>query len=328
MLAWFTETGFGYLLGVVAVTLVGLALVYRGLWGDRSKGRVRCPKCWYDMRGTLPRLECPECGHDAGHQRRLYRTRRGRRRIVVGLVLVLQSAYPLVIVGGYWREQTVVRKYGLPFSPVDRALESVPLFFGDDIPSFGPAWLVDRLPVELARFFDWCNVLRVRDPAQLAACPSLRHLRGINADRQPVTDAGLMHLKGLSKLEILYLKNTQVTDAGLVHLKGLSKLKLLDLSATQITDAGLVHLKGLSKLWFLNLADTAVTDAGLKHLKGLSNLRNLILYDTQVTDAGLVHLKRLSKLKRLGLENTQVTDAGWVRLRETVPNVRIIRRSP
>ena len=40
----------------------------------------------------------------------------------------------------------------------------------------------------------------------------------------------------------------QTTDAGLVHLKGLAKLNGLDLSHTPITDTGLVHLKGLTKL--------------------------------------------------------------------------------
>ena len=39
-----------------------------------------------------------------------------------------------------------------------------------------------------------------------------------------VTDAGLAHLKRLTKLETLYLHRTKVTDAGLVHLKGLTKL--------------------------------------------------------------------------------------------------------
>jgi hypothetical protein len=43
MLDWFTETGFAYLLGVAVVPLIGLVLLYRGLWGDRSKGRVRWP---------------------------------------------------------------------------------------------------------------------------------------------------------------------------------------------------------------------------------------------------------------------------------------------
>ena len=92
MLSWFIETGFGYLLGlfepprplgldqwspgiyllgVVAVPAAGSLIICWGLWGDRSKGRVRCPKCWYDMRGTVPRLECPECGHDAKQKRLL-----------------------------------------------------------------------------------------------------------------------------------------------------------------------------------------------------------------------------------------------------------------
>ena len=41
----------------------------------------------------------------------------------------------------------------------------------------------------------------------------------------------------------LYLNNTQVTDAGLVHLKGLSKLQYLDLSNTQVTDEGVKKLQ-------------------------------------------------------------------------------------
>jgi hypothetical protein len=92
MFDWFIESGFIYLLGVAFVTLVGLLVVYRGLWGDRSKGRVRCPKCWYDMRGSLPKLECPECGHDAQQEHRLYRNRRRSGRIVIGVVLVLGAA--------------------------------------------------------------------------------------------------------------------------------------------------------------------------------------------------------------------------------------------
>jgi len=34
-----------------------------------------------------------------------------------------------------------------------------------------------------------------------------------------------------------------VTDAGLVHLKGLTQLRTLNLSLTQITDAGVAELK-------------------------------------------------------------------------------------
>ena len=63
-----------------------------------------------------------------------------------------------------------------------------------------------------------------------------------------------------------------VTDAGLVHLKGLARLEKLDLTNTQITDAGLVHLKGLTKLQRLNFWDTQVTYEGVKKLqKALPN---------------------------------------------------------
>ena len=94
------------------------------------------------------------------------------------------------------------------------------------------------------------------------------------------------------------LGNSQVTDAGLVHLKGLPQLQSLCLYGTQVTDAGLVHLKGLTRLQSLNLATPQVTDAGLVHLEGLTQLQSLVVGGTQVTDAGLVHLKGLTDSNR------------------------------
>ena len=83
-----------------------------------------------------------------------------------------------------------------------------------------------------------------------------------------VTDSGLVHLKGLTKLETLGLGFCpKITDAGMVHLKGLTNLQSLDLRKTKITDAGLVHLKGLNKLQWLYLMGTKVTDAGVSDLK-------------------------------------------------------------
>ena len=88
------------------------------------------------------------------------------------------------------------------------------------------------------------------------------------------------------------LRGTQVTDAGLVHLKGLTSLKELILSYTQITDARLLHLKGLTSLQRLGLDGTQVTDAGLEHLKGLTGLEYVYLNNTQITDAGVEDLKK------------------------------------
>lgn len=61
--------------------------------------------------------------------------------------------------------------------------------------------------------------------------------------------------------------HADVTDAGLVHLKGLTELQSLDLMATNVSDAGLEHLRGLTRLQSLNLMATKVTDAGVKDLQ-------------------------------------------------------------
>ena len=63
-----------------------------------------------------------------------------------------------------------------------------------------------------------------------------------------VTDAGLIHLAGLTQLEELWLQKTRITDDGLAHLAQLTSLKELWLLETRITDAGVAHLAGLTNL--------------------------------------------------------------------------------
>ena len=73
------------------------------------------------------------------------------------------------------------------------------------------------------------------------------------------------------------LRGSKVTDAGLVHLKGLTNLNFLGISGARVTDSGLVHLKGLTSLHTLSLSYNNVTDAGLVHLNGLTNLQTMWL---------------------------------------------------
>jgi hypothetical protein len=141
--------------------------------------------------------------------------------------------------------------------------------------------------------------------------------------RQPVTDAGLVHLKGLKSLSNLRLSETKVTDTGLVHIKGLTKLSRLFLSDIQVTDAGLVYLKRLVHMEMLDLSKTDVTDAGLIHLKGMTSLTHLYLSDTKVTDAGLVHLKGIWSLRSLSFIGTKVTDSGVKDIQSALPKCRI-----
>ena len=65
------------------------------------------------------------------------------------------------------------------------------------------------------------------------------HCPFCNHDETKVTDAGLVHLKGMTGLEVwLGLSDTKVTDDGLKHLEGFTKLRSLTLHRTQVTEAG------------------------------------------------------------------------------------------
>ena len=162
-----------------------------------------------------------------------------------------------------------------------------------------------------------------------------------------ITDAGLVHLKGLTLLETLRLENRQIGDAGLAHLGGLTSLKTLYLGGTQVTDAGMAHVKNLTELESLCVHKTEITDAGLEHLKdltglvylcvhhtnvsktglaylqGLNSLKTLYLNNTQVSDGGLEHLKGLTALEKLNLRGTSVSKAGLTDLKQALPNCSI-----
>jgi hypothetical protein len=69
----------------------GLLLLLWSLFWDRSRGRRRCPKCWYDMAG-LPGLKCPECGREARRERLFHRTRRRPKAAILAVVLILGAA--------------------------------------------------------------------------------------------------------------------------------------------------------------------------------------------------------------------------------------------
>ena len=191
----------------------------------------------------------------------------------------------------------------------------------------GPAWMRKVLGDD---FFG--KVVSV----ELQNDEDLEHLRGLTSleelylreryfdDGTLATDAGLQYLKRLTNLQRLDLGGTRTSDAGVKHLKGLTKLRELVLDETQVTDAGLKHLKELTNLEWLDLDVTQVTDAGLKHLKGLTNLEKLYLQGTQITDIGLKHLGGLTNLKDLALADTHVTEEGIQKLQQALPKCKIV----
>ena len=103
-----------------AVALAAFVGVVWALFWDRSRGRKRCRRCWYDMAGAPTETQdlpaaCPECGRAHSKPKHLTRTRRRWvRAIVLGLVMV---------VGGYglWVVPRVIEE-GRPGLVPDAAL--------------------------------------------------------------------------------------------------------------------------------------------------------------------------------------------------------------
>ncbi|KAK2982825.1 hypothetical protein RJ640_021315 [Escallonia rubra] len=96
---------------------------------------------------------------------------------------------------------------------------------------------------------------------------ALSALLYLNLSRCKLTDDGCEKFSELRTLKVLNLGfNEEISDAVLVHLKGLVNLESLNLSFTVVTDGGLRKLSGLSSLKSLNLDARQITDAGLAAL--------------------------------------------------------------
>jgi Leucine-rich repeat (LRR) protein len=176
----------------------------------------------------------------------------------------------------------------------------------------GPSWLRSLFGLD---FFARVVEAVIETDAQTEHLKGLHRLETLYLTGNRVTDVGMARLEGLTQLQDLTLVGSRVTNTGLEHVGGLSQLQNLNVGGTQVTDAGLKHLKGLSQLQGLNLSGTRITDAGLKHLQGLGQVETLNLSGTKVSDIGLEHLRGLSKLTRLCLGYTQVSDTGMEHLK-------------
>jgi len=140
-----------------------------------------------------------------------------------------------------------------------------------------------------------------------------------------LSDVDLVHLKSMTKLEILGLDFGAITDAGLVHLAGLTNLKKIAFYATDVTGTGFGHLKALTKLE--ELGGSSITDDGLANLKEMTSLVFLDLRISPITDVGLAHLHGLTNLRsvRLGSSEvgTKVTKEAIAELKKMIPNCSI-----
>lgn len=147
--------------------------------------------------------------------------------------------------------------------------------------------------------------------ARFSQLVSLQNLASRDGDAARITDAGLEHLRGLTRLKHLSLQKANITDQGLERIGGLTQLEGLQIQdSPRITESGLGKLHRLTGLKTLDLTNASITDAGLEHIKEFTQLINLWIGGNQLTDDGLVHLKTLTKLETLELRNMPVSDVG------------------
>jgi hypothetical protein len=72
--------------------------------------------------------------------------------------------------------------------------------------------------------------------------------------------------RSLKELDDLRLADTATTDAGLIHLKPLTKLRALVLNGTEITDEGLKTIAEFKGLTRLSVTGTSVAKPAIERL--------------------------------------------------------------
>lgn len=126
--------------------------------------------------------------------------------------------------------------------------------------SMGALWVRNQGSDHYAFWESW------GDAQGVVAVPGGKELR-LNMTPQAATDLSPLAALQPDDLQYLQLSSTRVTNAGLVHLRGLTSLRVLWLYDTQVSDAGLVHLQGLTGLRVLNLRSTLVSVGGVDALQ-------------------------------------------------------------
>ncbi|MFM8785345.1 MAG: hypothetical protein ACKOFI_09415, partial [Phycisphaerales bacterium] len=88
---------------VALVCAAGIGVTWWALFGDKARGRRRCPRCWHDLSGT-PGRTCGECGFEAHDEPELFATRRRWPIAVasVAFILVVAGWVRLTVLDGRW----------------------------------------------------------------------------------------------------------------------------------------------------------------------------------------------------------------------------------
>ncbi len=143
----------------------------------------------------------------------------------------------------------------------------------------------------------------------LQAVGNLPYLQQITLSHNiGITGSFLQFVEHPNGIRILYLQNSGIKNESLIHLKRLSKLELLDVSNTLVTNDGLRHIGEADSITFLHLKDNQIDDEELVHLRPLKWLKHLDLRGTQVTAEGIRQLQAALPVCRILSSQPQPTN--------------------
>ena len=153
--------------------------------------------------------------------------------------------------------------------------------------------------------------------------PGFATIRDLPLTNQPITDRGLAAVKKFKQLEILGLMNAKVTDAGLVHLKGLPLKKLGLTNCEGVTAKCLESLVKVERLAHLDLDNVAISNTDLGQFAKFKKLEALSLKGSNITDEGLEKFHLLTTLTSLALEKCKLSKAALENLAKSMPGCTI-----
>ena len=153
---------------------------------------------------------------------------------------------------------------------------------------------------------------RKDDPYDAAFFEHVGHLstlESLNIISTKFNDDWMSPLAKLTNLKVLrFTNNGKLTDAGMAHLAGLTKLENFSFVGTQMTGKSYARFDGFTKLTRVSHRGSLIDDEGLRQLcDHLPNLESLSLAHAKFTDVGAPHLAKLTKLKGLEVGASKAT---------------------
>ena len=153
---------------------------------------------------------------------------------------------------------------------------------------------------------------RKDDPYDAAFFEHVGHLstlESLNIISTKFNDDWMPPLAKLTNLKVLrFTNNGKLTDAGMAHLAGLTKLENFSFVGTQMTGKAYARFDGFTKLTRVSHRGSSIDDEGLRQLcDHLPNLESLSLAHAKFTDVGAPHLAKLTKLKGLEVGASKAT---------------------